>query len=156
MRLRLCFLAFCLFLGACTIRTTSIDSSPGEGDTSSGPSVEPGTSPAPAPNPRAAEPTVPQGGVLPEVVYLFMWDKSNLGWMCTATLVARDTVVTAAHCLDETDFVRYLVVAPNAPGKPRVTASSPRVFGGAYSDVANPDLGFLTLSRWIDLPPYAD
>src|SRR5205085_10439378 len=102
MRLRLALLAISLFLGACTVTTTSADPPYGEGEptppTPSDPAA--GAHGQPAPNPRAAQPTVPADGVLPEVAYLFMWDTHHQGWMCTATLVARDTVVTAAHCLD--------------------------------------------------------
>jgi len=112
--------------------------------------------PPSADHPNKAAPTIAQDGVLPEVVYLFMRDKYRQGWMCTATLISRDTIVTAAHCLDTTEFVAYEIVAPNVLGKPTIAAMNPRVWGGPFTDVANPDLGFLTLSRPVDLPAYAE
>lgn len=90
-----------------------------------------------------------------EVVEVFMRDSIGRGWFCTGTLVAADRVVTAGHCLDPDKFVSYEVVASLAPGKPRVTASAPKVFVGGWEDVANPDIGLLTLDKPITLPAYA-
>jgi V8-like Glu-specific endopeptidase len=94
-------------------------------------------------------------GTHAEVVYVFMEDKLGQGWMCTGTLIAKNRVVTAAHCLESDKFVSWEIVAPLAPGRPRVSASNPKVFGGSFEDVANPDIGFLTLSKDITLPVYA-
>jgi len=47
------------------------------------------------------------------------------------------------------------VVARSAAGAPRGSASTPKVFGGNFEDVANPDIGTLTLSKDIVLPVYA-
>jgi hypothetical protein len=77
-------------------------------------------------------------------------------WFCTGTLVASDVVVTAAHCLDTDKFVSYEIIAPLAPGKPRVKATKPAVFGGHYDDVANPDFGILRLDAPVTLPRYAE
>jgi hypothetical protein len=90
-----------------------------------------------------------------EVVYLFMRGHDNSSWMCTGTLVAKDKVVTAAHCLDPKEFATYEIIAPNAPGSPRIGAKAPTMFGGDYNDVAQPDIGFLTLNEPVVLPEYA-
>jgi hypothetical protein len=95
-------------------------------------------------------------GTFGEVVYVLMRDKKFSQWFCTGTLVAKDRVVTAAHCLDPAEFVSYEVVAPLAPSKPRVSASNPKSFGGDYDDVGQPDIGFLTLDTPITLPAYAE
>lgn len=113
------------------------------------PAKTPKTAPVPAPAPAVAEDT------FAEVVYVFMRAKDRSGWMCTGTLVGEREVVTAAHCIDPNEFVSYEIVAPLAPGRPRVTARSPRVFGGTYEDVANPDIGTLALDTPVVLPRYA-
>ena len=59
-----------------------------------------------------------------EVVYVLMRDDLGQRWFCTGTLVAKDRVVTAAHCLESDKFVSWEIVAPLAPGKPRVSATS--------------------------------
>lgn len=92
--------------------------------------------------------------VLQEVVYVLMKDYRGGDWLCTGTLVSKDRVVTAGHCLDEGEFESFLVVAPLAPGKPRVTASNPTPMSYDYEDVENPDIGFLTLDEPIELPAY--
>jgi Trypsin len=109
------------------------------------------TPPTPAPTPRVA-PT--SEGAFSEVVYVFMKDRRNQKWFCTGTLVAADRVVTAAHCLDSM-FVSYEIVAPDAPGAPRVPARSPLQQSSAVEDVANPDIGLLTLASPITLGHYA-
>jgi hypothetical protein len=106
--------------------------------------------------PKPAHPAVAEDGTLPEVVYVFMRDRHAGLWFCTGTLVSKSIVVTAAHCLDQKEFIRYEIVAPGVANRPRVAASRPAVFGGDYADVANPDFGILVLSRPIDLPAYAE
>jgi hypothetical protein len=92
----------------------------------------------------------------PEVVFVLMQEPgSSDQWFCTGTLVAQNKVVTAAHCLDPSMFATYEIVAPLAPNAPRVNASLPKLFGGPFEDVGNPDIGFLTLDTPIVLPHYA-
>ena len=118
--------------------------------------------PDPAPPPRGkttlGQPTVedPQASAFAEVVYVFMRDKRKQRWFCTGTLVSKTTVVTAAHCLDQTMFVSYEIVAPLAPNKPRVAATKPMSLSTEFESVANPDIGVLTLSTPIELGAYAE
>lgn len=118
--------------------------------------------PAPPPavkRPQAEPPAVvtpATEGASAEVVYVFMRGHDRSGWMCTGTLVGPRTVVTAAHCLDPAAFASYEIVAPLVAGKPRVSASKPRIFGGSYEAVENPDIGWLTLDEAIALPAYAE
>jgi hypothetical protein len=152
-------LLFVFFATGCTVTTTESGSAGGSDPAATDPPTPPDGPPAPTlATPGIGSPTsaVPANGVLPEVVYLFMTDKWRGGWMCTATLVAPDRIVTAAHCLDTTQFIAYEIVAPNAPGRPTVSATNPQVWGGSFTDVANPDLGFLTLMRPVSLPAYAE
>jgi hypothetical protein len=51
--------------------------------------------------------------------------------------------------------VTWEVTAELAPGKPKVKGTLPQVFGGSYEDVANPDIGLLTLEEDVVLPAYA-
>lgn len=89
-----------------------------------------------------------------EVVYVLMKDRLARTWFCTGTLVSKTSVVTAGHCLSN-DFLSYEVVAPHAANKPRVAASKPAAVPGDYADPSVADIGFLTLSRPIELPAYA-
>jgi hypothetical protein len=119
---------------------------PGAPQSSSG-SARPGTSPPSTPkDPKA---------MLEEVVYVFMDHYDGGHYMCTGTLVAKDIVVTAGHCLDESAFHNWEIVAPLAKGKPGVSASNPAWMGDDYEAVENPDIGFLRLDDPIELPAYA-
>lgn len=93
--------------------------------------------------------------VLTEVVYVLMDDYNGGHWMCTGSLVAKDRVITAAHCLDESEFSNFEIVAPLAPKKPRVSAGSPTRFSDDYGNISNPDIGFLRLDEPIEVPSYA-
>lgn len=93
--------------------------------------------------------------MLEEVVYVFMDHYDGGHYMCTGTLVAKDIVVTAGHCLDESAFHNWEIVAPLAKGKPGVSASNPAWMGDDYEAVENPDIGFLRLDDPIELPAYA-
>lgn len=132
---------------------------PGNNDgtaTGTNPGTTPGTNGTNStPNGTNGTPAGP--AQLDEVVYVLIgsFNGGDGGGFCTGTLVAKDRVVTAAHCLESEKFVSWEIVAPLAPGKPRVSASNPKVFGGSFEDVANPDIGTLTLSKEIVLPVYA-
>lgn len=112
----------------------------------------------PAKRPTVAAPSSPtvDDGSFSEVVYVFMRDHLNRRWFCTGTLVGPKTVVTAAHCLETKQFVSYEIVAPLAPNQPRVRASLPASLSTAYDDVANPDIGILTLDAPVELGHYAE
>lgn len=149
------FLVSFAFLGGCSVQATSVP-------TDDPPVTTPTTETTPAPPPRApatvapATPTpVATTGEHAEVVYLNMRDRRGQRWFCTATLIARDRVVTAAHCLDK-DFVAYEITAPFVTGKPRIKASAPQIFGGDFHAVENPDIGTLTLETPLDLPRFAE
>ncbi len=158
----LSFLLASLSLVGCSVTTTDTTDDPPTSfpnDTNKNTPTTPPSSPAKPPSNTIAQPKQPiaDEGSFYEVVYVFMVDHDGGGWMCTGTLVAKDKVITAAHCLDTKEFVSYKVVAPNAPqGRVERTASNPQSFGGDYNDVAQPDIGFLTLNQPIDLPHYAE
>src|SRR5204863_10069551 len=99
---------------------------------------------------------LPYDGPHVEVVCVQMKDREAGRWICTGTLVGKTTVVTAAHCLDPSIFISWEVISPLAAGKPHAFGQMPDVFGGRYNDVANPDIGILTLKTPIDLPVYAE
>jgi hypothetical protein len=101
------------------------------------------------------EPNIdPSPATHPEVVYVLMSGFRGSGF-CTGTLVAKDVVVTAGHCL-QSMFDSWSVVAPNAPGRPRVKASHVAMYDRKWADPAHPDLGMLKLSKGISLPAYAE
>lgn len=91
----------------------------------------------------------------PEVVYVLMDGKDGLEWFCTGTLVSKDVVVTAAHCLEEDVFLSWEIVAPTVAGTPRVMAKSVAMYDEDWSDVAHPDLGIVRLAKPISLAAYA-
>ena len=119
------FLVGFAFLAGCSVQATSVPSD-------DPPVTTPTTAPAPPPTPREpakvapATPTpVATTGEHAEVVYLDMRDRRGQRWYCTATLIARDRVVTAAHCLDK-DFVSYEITAPFVSGMPNWCVSIAR------------------------------
>jgi hypothetical protein len=107
------------------------------------------TTPAPAPAPLTAL------QMLPEVVYVFQRDFDGGNWMCTGTLVAKDLVVTAAHCLDPDKFELFQIVAPLVASQPRIEAHVLGTLSNDVADVGNPDIGVLKLDAPVDLPNYA-
>lgn len=92
---------------------------------------------------------------LDEVVYV-IFDIPNGYGFCTGTLVSKDVVVTAGHCLrTDEGFTNFQVVAPRAKGSPRVTASKTARVDGDYDDPGTGDFGFLQLDEPIALSAYA-
>jgi len=154
---RLGFLLLPLFasLGACTVSTSSFEPSRDALSEDTPPVVENQKAPPP-PKQTVAAPVAPYEGPHVEVVYVEMKDREAGRWICTGALVAKNVVVTAAHCLDPSMFVSWKVVAALAPGQPQAFGHPPAVFGGTFEDVANPDIGILTLKTPIALPVYAE
>lgn len=151
--------AFSSLVG-CSVETVTTEPSPRDDSAAQRIPGGEATSPTPAKEtksePVVGDPAVPANAPHAEVVYVLMRDDFHQQWFCTGTLVAKNRVVTAAHCLESDKFVSWEIVAPLAPGKPRVSASNPHVFGGTFEDVANPDVGYLTLAKDIVLPVYAE
>lgn len=123
------------------------------------PDAKPGTGPGAKPEPDGpdapAGPPKPATEILLEEVYVIMNDSRGGTWYCTGTLVSRDTVVTAGHCLEEGRFRNYQITAPLAEGSPTVAGTRPLPMSNEFDAVENPDLGFLKLKTPIDLPAYA-
>jgi hypothetical protein len=123
------------------------------GATGAGPGTTPGkagTDPATPGSPAA-------DAQLDEIVYVLIasFDGTDDGGFCTGTLVAKDIVLTAGHCVDTDRMAGFEVVAPRAPNKPRVTASRVARFDGDYDDPSFPDIGILKLDEPIVLTHYA-
>lgn len=151
-----------LSLAACSVTTIEPGTEPVAweeasvpGATVAAPADEPRGTAQPALTAPQEDPAAEDDGTYAEAVLVLMRDEQYDRWFCTGTLVAKDRVVTAAHCLDPQKFVSYEIVAPLAPSKPRVSASAPAIFGGDYAVVENPDIGLLTLDEPIVLPRYA-
>jgi hypothetical protein len=94
---------------------------------------------------------------LDEVVYVLIgsFNGGEGGGFCTGTLVAKDIVLTAGHCVDTDRMADFEVVAPRAANQPRVTASRVARFDGDYDDPSFPDIGILKLDEPIVLSQYA-
>lgn len=126
---------------------------PGTGTTTTDPKNPGGPTEEPEDN---VPPNIdPSPATHPEVVYVLGFGRGGSGF-CTGTLYAGDRVLTAAHCLDTKYFNRWQVVAPHAPGKPRVDADSAEMFDTEFKDAGHPDIGIIRLSESIDLPEYAE
>jgi hypothetical protein len=114
------------------------------------------SAPAPATTAKPAAAPLTALQILPEVVYVFQRDFDGGNWMCTGTLVSKDVVVTAAHCLDPEKFELFQVVAPLIADHPRVEAHPLGTLTNDVENVGNPDVGALKLEKPIDLPAYAE
>lgn len=157
MRLALTSLCFLTFSAVAACGGSPADPSPipyEEGSQTTAPLPPSKASPEKPSADRAAPVVAPDDGSFSEVVYVFMRDRRSQKWFCTGTLVAEKRVVTAAHCLDPM-FVSYEIVAPLAPGAPRVKALDPAQLSAGFEEVANPDIGFLTLEKPVSLGHYA-
>lgn len=147
-----------LLLPGCGAPDASIDEPAGpqlippNGSAGAGPGTTPSGG-ATTPGGTTATPAVDAD--LQEVVYVIINDWNGGTGFCTGTLVAKDIVLTAGHCVDTNIMNGFEVVAARAPNKPRVTASRVARFDGDYDDPANPDIGLLRLDEPIVLPHYA-
>lgn len=144
---------------------TGCGDEPPAADTSSGPTLIPpgstsgttGSSSGPNGTTGTGPGNTPAGdAALDEVVYVLINDWNGGGnAFCSGTLVARDIVLTAGHCVDTDVMSGFEVLAPRAPNKPRVSASKVARFAGDYDLPSNPDIGLLKLDEPIVLPEYA-
>jgi hypothetical protein len=165
---RMRVLAVALALGVLALSTGCGEESPGV-DASGGPTlIPPGSTNGPgtgttsgqggAANGTNATPgTASAAAQLDEIVYVLIgsFNGGDGGGFCTGTLVAKDIVLTAGHCVDTDRMADFSVVAPRAPNQPRVTASRVARFAGDYDDPSSPDIGILKLDEPIVLPQYA-
>lgn len=141
------------------------DDSPGV-DESTNPTLIPpgstnGANQGATPGKPGADPNAPNtpavDAQLDEVVYVIIksFNGDDAGGFCTGTLVAKDVVLTAGHCVDTDRMAGFEVIAPRAPNQPRITASRVARFDGDYDDPAYPDIGILKLDEPIVLSQYA-
>lgn len=150
MRRSLYLVPFAFIVGCSSASTDSTNDSTTDGSPTSplgGPGTGnvPGTGNTQAP---AAKP-VPDANLTEVVNVLIDGDRG----LCTGTLVAKNVVVTAAHCLDRT-FHSWDVVAPLAGGQ-KSSVAQVRMFDDDFEDVAHPDIGAIVLSEPIELDAYA-
>lgn len=143
------------------------EGSPGVGESSSPTLIPPGNTTgaqAGSPNGKAgtspggtADDPAPADAQLDEVVYVVIgsFDGDQDGGFCTGTLITKDIVLTAGHCVDADRMAGFEVIAPRAPGQPRVSAARVARFDGDYDDPAFPDIGILRLDEPIVLSHYA-
>lgn len=120
-----------------------------------------GTGPGTTPGQPGTDPAAPGApgadAQLDEIVYVRIasFDGNEDGGFCTGTLVAKDIVLTAGHCVDTDRMAGFEVIAPRAKNQPRVRASRVARFAGDYDDPSSPDIGILELDEPIVLPQYA-
>ena len=143
MRLLLCAIPLAILYG-CTSTPSEGAQDPSAGGFQTGADGAQGRMPATSPGPAAVD------AKLTEVVNVLI-DGDGL---CTGTMISKTVVVTAGHCLDETLFKTWDVVAPLASPQ-KIRAAQVKIFDGAFEDVAHPDIGVLILSAPITLPAYA-
>lgn len=145
--MRLLFALLSLPLLACNVHVVEDEPAP----------YEPAPMPAPAPSGVVVAKPEPRQEIatdgFDEVVDVRMKDKQRGGWFCTGTLIASTKVVTAAHCLDRAMFVSWEIVTQAGV---RVAGSAPEVVSADVDNVANADMGVLTLARPVVLARYAE
>ena len=119
--------------------------------------TNPGTTPGTNSTPNGTNGTPAGPAQLDEVVYVLIgsFNGGDGGGFCTGTLVAKDIVLTAGHCVDTDRMADFSVLAPRAAGAPRITASRVARLDGDYDDPSFPDIGILKLDEPIVLPQYA-
>lgn len=141
---------FVFMVGCSSASTDGANDSTADGSPTS-PLGGPGTGNVPAAGNAqapAAKP-VPDANLTEVVNILIDGDRG----LCTGTLVAKNVVVTAAHCLDRT-FRTWDVVAPLAGGQ-KSSGAQVRRFDDDFENVAHPDIGAIVLAKPIELDAYA-